>query len=77
MTQRKITIDNCVKYIPKSEQTREFKQNTMKIKSTPRKHNKNISQNNEKILINVAAHGFGSLKSIMNCYFQLKSILIN
>ena len=43
MTLRKITVDNSVKYIQKSEQTREIKQNTIKNKSSPRKQNKNIS----------------------------------
>ena len=31
---RKINVDNSVKYIPKTEQTREIKQNTIKNKST-------------------------------------------
>ena len=33
MTLRKISIDNSVRYIPKSEQTKEFKQNKIKNKS--------------------------------------------
>ena len=66
MTLRKITYDNCVKHIPKSEQTREIKQNRLKNKLTPRKQN--ISQN-KKFLNNVAAQGFAILKRIMNCYF--------
>ena len=45
MVLRKMTVDNSVRYIPKNEQTREIKQNTIKNKSTPRKQNKNISQN--------------------------------
>ena len=40
-----MTVDNSVRYIPKSEQTREIKQNTIRNKSTPRKQNKKISQN--------------------------------
>ena len=48
MTLPKITIDNGVKYVPKSEQTREIKQNTIKNKSTPRKQNKNFSLNKKK-----------------------------
>ena len=32
MPLRKITIDNSVRYIPKSEQTKEIKQNTIKNK---------------------------------------------
>ena len=42
MVLRRITVDNCVIFIPKIEQTRETKQNTMMNKSTPRKQNKNI-----------------------------------
>ena len=62
-----------VRYIPKSEQTKEIKQNTIRNKkqtkeSQPmsgggkpnmRKENKNISQNSKKFLKNVAASGFG------------------
>ena len=48
MTLRKITIDNSFRYIPKSAQRRETKQNTLKKKSTPRKQNKKISQNKKK-----------------------------
>ena len=55
MTLRKIIIDNSVRYIPKSEQTKEIKQNT-------RKQNKNISQNNKKFLNNVSESGFKLLK---------------
>ena len=69
MTLRKITFDHSVRYIPKSEQTSEIKQNTVKNKSSPRKQNKSISQNSKKFLKNVAASGFAFLKSIMNCYF--------
>ena len=62
MTLPKITIDSGAKYVPKSEQTREIKQNTIKNKSTPRKQNKNLSQNNKKFLKNLAREGFGILK---------------
>ena len=58
MTLRKITIDNSVRYIPKSEQTRENKTKTIKAGSLPRKQNKKISQNNKKFLNNVSASGF-------------------
>ena len=63
MTIRKITIDNSVRYIPKSEQTkeREIKAKKIKAGSVPRKQNKNISQNSEKLLKNVIASGFGVL----------------
>ena len=45
MTLRKITIDNSVIYIPKSEQTKENKQNKIKIQpiSGGGKPNKTIS----------------------------------
>ena len=68
MTIRKITIDNSVRYIPKSEQTKEkdFKPKTRTIKagSLPRKQNKNCSRNNKKFLTNVAASGFGYITNI-------------
>ena len=59
MTLRKITVDNSVKKFPKGDQTREIKQNTIKNYSTTKKQNKNIAQNNEKFLKNMAAQGFG------------------
>ena len=64
MTLRKTTIDNTVRYIPKSEQTKENyikpKTRTIKAGSLPRKQNKNCSRNNKKFLTNVvAASGFG------------------
>ena len=64
MVLKKLTIDNSVRYIPKSEQTKEenTKPKTIKTGSLPRKRNKNISQNNKKFLKNVAASGFGILK---------------
>ena len=63
MTLRKITCDNSVRYIPKSEQTkeREIKPKKIKAGSLPRKQNKNISQNNKKFLKNISASGFGVL----------------
>ena len=45
MTLRKITVDNSVRDIPKSEQTREIEQNIIMNTSTPRKQKKKISQN--------------------------------
>ena len=61
MTLRKITIDNSVRYIPKSEQTKEKenKPKTLKVGSLPRRQNKNISQNSKKFLKNFARSGFG------------------
>ena len=60
----KTTIDNSVRYIPKSEQIKEknIKPKTTKAGSLPRKQNKKPSQNNKKILKNVAASGFAVLK---------------
>ena len=57
MTLRKINNDNSVRYIPKSEQTRENK-----TKTIPRKENKKISKNNKNFLNNVSASGFKLLK---------------
>ena len=64
MTLRKITIDNSVRYIPKSEQTKEKNNKPKRIKagSLPRKQNKNVSQNSKKFLKNVAASVFAILK---------------
>ena len=76
MVLRKITVDNSVRYIPRSEQTRESKPIKMKNKkqseqiqpisgggkSNTRKQNKNISQNNKKFLKKVTAGGFKYLK---------------
>ena len=64
MTLRKITIDNSVRYIPKSEQPkeREIIPKTTKAGSLPRKQNKKNSQNNKKFLNNVSASGFKLLK---------------
>ena len=61
MTLRKITIDNSVRFIPKSEQNRE-KIRTIKAGSLPHKQNKKISQNNKKFLYNVSASGFKLIK---------------
>ena len=66
MVLRKIHIDYSVKYIPKSEQTKEIKQNTIKKQIQPisgegkpnmRKQNKKLSQNIKKRI----ASGFGVL----------------
>ena len=84
MTSRKITIDNSVRYIPKSEQTKESdikpKTRTIKAGFLPRKQNKNCSRNNKKFLTNVAASAFAVLtkyilyKYICN-YWYYKLIL--
>ena len=64
MTLRKITIDNSVRYIPKTEQTKEkeIKPKSIKTGSIPRKQNKNISQNSKKFLKNISASGFKYLE---------------
>ena len=64
MVLRKITIENSVRYIPRSEETNEvdIKQKNIKADSLLRKQNKNVSQNNKKFIKNVAASGFGYLK---------------
>ena len=63
MVLRKLTFDNSVRYIPKSERAKEIKQNTTKKKKqkekiqpfsgggkpNTRKQNKIISQNSKKI----------------------------
>ena len=63
MTLRKITIDNSVRYIPKSEQTnqKEIKPKKLKAGSLPRRQNKKLSQNNKKFLKNISASGFTTL----------------
>ena len=45
MTIRKRNIDNSVKYIPQSKQTRVIRANTIENDPHPKKQNKNISQN--------------------------------
>ena len=52
MVLRKITIDNSVRCIPKSEQTKErdSKLKTTKAGSLPRKQNKKFLQNNKSLL---------------------------
>ena len=64
MTLRKITVDNSVRYIPKSEQTKEkeIKPKSVKAGSLPPKQNKNISQNSEKFLKSISASGFKYIK---------------
>ena len=61
MVLRKITIDNSIRYIPKTEQTKQRDIKPKKTGSLPRKQNKNISQNNKNFLKNVTASGFGKL----------------
>ena len=55
MVLRRITVDNSVRYIPKSGQREENKPIVMK---NTRKQNNKISQNNKKFLNNVSASGF-------------------
>ena len=81
MTLRKITIDNSVRYIPKSEQTRENKPNITKNKKQSKQvqpisvggHPNTRKQNKifwkKKLVEKFAAGVFGILQWIMNCYF--------
>ena len=64
MVLRKITFDNSVRYIPKTEKTKEkvIKPKTIKAGSLPRRQNKNFSQNSKKLLKNVVTSGFAILK---------------
>ena len=67
MTLRKITVDNSVRYVPKSEQTKEKKPNMTKnkkpisggCKPNTRKQDKNFSKNIKKIVKDFTARGFG------------------
>ena len=61
---RKITVDNGVRYIPISEQTkkRNIKPKTIKSDSLSRKQNKNNSQSNKKFPKKLSASGFGKIK---------------
>ena len=65
MVLRKITVDNSVRYIPKSEQTKDIKQTTTKNKKTQPilggKQNKKFSKNNKKFVKDFTASGFGIL----------------
>ena len=70
----KITINNSVRYVPKSEQTKErdSKPKTTKAGSLPRKQNKNPSQNNIKFLENFFAGGFATLtKQYLHNYINI------
>ena len=76
MVLRKITVDNSVRYIPKSEQTKEIKQNKIKNKnqsekihpvsggdkSNMRKQDKKFSKNIKKFVKDFTAGGFAILK---------------
>ena len=76
MTLGKITVDNSVRYIPQSEQTKENKPNMMKNKKqseqiqpisrggklNTRKQDKNLSKNNKEFFKDFAAGGSAILK---------------
>ena len=68
MVLRKITVDNTVRYIPISEQTKErhIQPNTTKINSNPRKQNKNLHKT-IKTSLKVFQHIYP--QRLMNCYF--------
>ena len=75
MVLRKVTIDNSVRYIPKSEQARDNKPNRTKNKKqseqiqpfsgggnpNTRKQNKKFSKNNKNLIKDFTAGGFGVL----------------
>ena len=63
MTLRKITIDNSVRYVPKSEKPKEKEIKPKKVKagSLRREQNKKPSRNNRKFLKNISASGFITL----------------
>ena len=59
MVLRKISIDNSVRYVPKSEQTNEIKnKKQVQLEGKP---NKKFSKNNEKFVKDFTASGFGVL----------------
>ena len=60
MVLRKITIDNSVRFVPKTDKSeeKEIKPKTTKAGSLPCKQNKKLSQNNKRWV----ASGFGILK---------------
>ena len=64
---RKIKNDSSVRCIPIIEKKHIL--NRKKTRSLPRKQNKNISQNNNKLLKKLSAQGFNDLKCIMKNYF--------
>ena len=63
MTLRKITIDNSVRYIPKSEQTKEIKQSEkiQPVSGGGGKQNKKFSRNSKNFVNDFTAGGFGVL----------------
>ena len=63
----KITIDNSVNYIARSEQTKgkDIKLDKIKNNLLPRKQNKNISQNNKVFIKDFAAQRFRLLKLLL------------
>ena len=69
MVSRKITVDNSVRYVPKSEKKQNQILNQKKAGSLPRKQDKKFSKNILKIVKDFTAGGFGLLKWTMNCYF--------
>ena len=64
MVLRKTNVYNSAKYIPKSEQTKDKDSKLKMIKniSLSRKQGEGISQNNKKIIKNIAAGGFSILE---------------
>ena len=72
MTLREKAIDNSVKYIPQSEQTRkrEIKPNTIKKMSNPSKQNKKLPKNNKKFVKDIVlGEGFRIFRKKVSFYF--------
>ena len=64
MTLRKTNIDNGVEYIRQREKSQERDNKPKMIKKTllTREQGKKLSQNNKKLIKNIAPEGFGILK---------------
>ena len=79
MAMRKTVVDKSVRFIPKTEQTKErdIKPKLIKAGSLPRKQNQNIPQNSKKFLKNVAASVFASLTKEYLYKYKNKYIVIH
>ena len=75
MTLRKITVDNSVRYIPKSEQTKEknIKPKATKAGSLPRKKTKTFHKIVKNLLMNLQQAG---LEYLQNSMYTYKNIYI-
>ena len=81
MTLRKITIDNSVRYIPKSEQTKKIKQNTIKNKKKFNLFQEAVNQTRENKTKNyhkTIKNGLlVDLEYLQNSMYMYKNIYIN